>query len=93
MSTKIPEKSIGITLSPNPATQYVLIQGNETDLGTADLHVFDATGNKILLPQTDVSYGEKGIIWIIDPTLSPGLYLVQIIGNEMMETKKLILMK
>lgn len=93
VSTKTLVKSTGISLSPNPASHYVFIQGNDTDPGNVDLQVFDVTGNKILVRQSDVSYGEKGIIWTIDPAVSPGIYLVQIIVDERIETKKLILMK
>jgi len=93
VSVKSPEKPSTISLSPNPASHQVLIHGNEINLSDASCQIFDAMGKKLDVATDSFSASEKGIIWTIDPSISPGIYVVQIMGKDFLKTKKLMVLK
>lgn len=78
--TENEESKIMITVSPNPASDYVhfeLTENDNADFESGKCLILDATGN--ILDEQDIKNGERSWYWI--PKQKSGLYLYQLVIN------------
>lgn len=94
VETKLDE--IELTLSPNPAIDYVNINF-KTNTGSATLKIYDIQGN--LIKQFDyknIGNATNQLVWNLNGEngyLINGMYIVQLINNGQTTTQKLIIKK
>lgn len=89
MPLNVPVKSIianNIVISPNPATDYLMIKLNNTQLLPLTFQLFDMQG----IPKLNGKITNEQI-GINVASLSKGLYVLKIITNQQIEIKKVIL--
>ncbi|MBC7412482.1 MAG: T9SS type A sorting domain-containing protein [Bacteroidia bacterium] len=78
-----------ISAYPNPSTEKLTVTFNAIKNTTVQLHLMDLTGKLITEVNTDKSQGQHTAI-ISTKELAKGAYLLKIIANDAVETKKII---
>jgi len=89
MPLNVPEKTVmkeNIVVFPNPASDYLMIKLNNTQLLPLTFQLFDMQG----IPKLNGKITNEQI-GINVASLSKGLYVLKIITNQQIETKKVIL--
>jgi Pregnancy-associated plasma protein-A/Secretion system C-terminal sorting domain len=74
-----------ITVYPNPATSFVMVESNQGDLIGKTTKIFNSFGREI---QTQVLTAQKNLIPVYN--LAPGIYFIKIEGTEKNSTLKFL---
>lgn len=78
------------TIYPNPAEGYFTVEFPENNIPYVTLNLIDSKGNPVQTKILKNLYGKSSVLWNTHG-LTPGIYLLQIISDSDMVTKKVIL--
>ena len=82
-----------LSISPNPATNYLRIQIDVPESGRADLHVLDLQGKKLFERNLILNAGHNQLIWS-DLDLTNGLYALTLVtSNGTRMQKKFVILR
>jgi len=73
---QVHENDISLRVSPNPATQKVLVAFTVQDKGTVQISITDVTGRAVLTLQTPARPGNNSLTFAVDG-LPAGIYLLR----------------
>jgi hypothetical protein len=78
---------------PNPASEYLIIQFNESIAVDFKISMYDITGRQILLPVKEKITAGNYAIYVPVDFLPPGMYFITIQDNETRQvySKKIVI--
>ena len=82
-----------VTVMPNPANDYVLVNVFAEKEGNITIRLIDNTGKTILLQNQKITRGNKIIILDNLAKYSAGVYNLQVFINDELVNKKLIILR
>lgn len=92
LNTSEASSAESLQLWPNPASSEVQVSFTSVDNTAAQLHIYDMNGRAVYAENWPLASGEQQIA-VNTAKFSSGVYLVQLVQEDMMESKRLVIGK
>ncbi|MFI5162847.1 MAG: right-handed parallel beta-helix repeat-containing protein [Sphingobacteriales bacterium] len=84
-----PQKNVNISLYPNPATDYIMLNFNSTDVKDLNIKLLNTRGDIIMNQNVQVQDGSYRLNFTQKP--QPGSYFIQVSGSGINQANKVII--
>jgi hypothetical protein len=86
----VPKTTANIGVYPNPATDYIMLNFNNTDVKDLNIQLFSTSGDVILNQNVSVDNGSYRLDLNQKP--KPGCYFMKLSGSGINQTSKVVIM-
>ena len=83
--------ALGLSVSPNPAKQSVMVEFNVDEISEVEINLTDLTGKKILIANKNKFAAGKNRQEFILNNISPGIYICTIQSNNLKASCKVVI--